>query len=204
MLSEAVWLGRQEAHTCHLYGGGSHSPLLIPFPRPPRALMAALIMGCLLMFPMGDAVAQEGDPLPIETDKSGAIVVEVDPRCSEVQLRGSEARVLWGIDSSALTESMGIEYLLEADEFRIDTSKYPGGLDAGRFDSFVIKGSGTLLDRPEPSTNSTLLSHSVLARDLRAGVYYHARVLIRTPKGWLASQPVGFISSVCAVDGIEE
>jgi hypothetical protein len=204
MLSGTVWLGRREARVKRSYGRDSHGLHIVPCHLPSRVACLTLFISCLFLFPVVDAKAQEKDPLPIETDKAGAIVVEVDPRCSEVQLRSPEARVLWGIDPSELPESMGIEYLLEAEEFRIDTSKYPGGLEAGRFDSFVIKGSGTLLDRPEPSTASALLSHAALARDLRAGVYYHTRVLIRTKKGWLASQPIGFMSSICPVDGLEE
>ena len=204
MLPGIVRLGRQEARVRRLNGRDSHRLHIVPLRRLPRAVLSALFIVCLFLFPAGDAEAQEKDPLTIETDTAGAIVVEVDPRCSEVQLRSSEARVLWGIDSSELSESILIEDLLEADEIRIDTSMYPGGLDAGRFDSLVVKGSVTLLDRPEPTTTPTLLSHSVLARDLSPGVHYKVRVLILTPDGWYASQPVGFMSSVCAVDGLEE
>lgn len=204
MLSEAIWSGRRERRVHHSRVKVPQCIHFIQHRRPTAVVMTALVVFCLVLAPLGDAIAEEKNPVPIETDASGLIVVEIDPRCSDVRLRGSEARVLWGIDRSEFAESMGTEYLLEADEFRIDTSKYSGGLEAGRFESMMVKGSATQLERPESSTTTSVLTHSALARDLRAGIYYHARVLVRTPDGWLASQPVGFVSPVCPADGLED
>jgi len=202
MLSRFKLMDRREAPTRLKRGRRFHRQSIVDSSRPPRvAALALLLIGCLFLVPSGGSAAEEEDTLPIESDNFGAIVVEIDPRCSEVRLRSPEAKVRWTIDPSRVSRSADLESLLSSDEFRIDLSKFPNGLESGRFDSIVVS---RLIAQLDDETEVLIPRFSAVARGLRAGVYYKARVLFKTSEGWVASSSVGFMSSVCPVDGLED
>ncbi len=202
MLSRFKLMDRREAPTHLNRGRRFHRQSIVHSRQPPRvAALATLLIGCLFLVPTGGLVAEEKDTLSVESDAYGAIVVEIDPRCSEVTLRSPEAKIRWTIDPTRVSRSVDLENLVSSDEFRIDFSKFPGGLEAGRFDSIVVPRSLALTD---DSTETLIPMFSAVTRDLRAGVFYRARVLFKTREGWVASSPVGFMSSVCPVDGLEQ
>jgi hypothetical protein len=162
-------------------------------------ILAAI--GCLLAFPGPGSATEEGVEILVGAESAPALVVDIEPRCSEITLRSPEAKVRWTIDPSRVSRSTDLDNLLSSEEFRIDFSKFPGGLEAGRFDSIVVSRS---IAQADDSTEAMIPRFSTVARDLRAGVYYRARVLVRTSEGWVASSPVGFMSAVCPADGLEQ
>lgn len=138
-----------------------------------------------------------------DTDVSSALSVEVEPRCSELRFRSPEAKLRWSIDASAVPKSKALDDLMATTEFRIDVSKSPAGLVSGRFDSITVSSTVSRADQSSKSSGPRTAAYSAVVRDLAPGVYYHTRVLVRTPDGWVASSPIGFISPVCPVDGLD-
>lgn len=137
------------------------------------------------------------------TDVSSALSVEVEPRCSELRFRSPEAKLRWSIDASAVPKSKALDDLMATTEFRLDVSKSPAGLVEGRFDSITVSSAVSRADQSTKSGVPRTAAYSAVVRDLAPGVYYHTRVLVRTPDGWVASSPIGFISPVCPVDGLD-
>jgi hypothetical protein len=152
----------------------------------------------------GVGSSQDDSPPALRTkDPSGALVVETEPRCSEAAFRSPEVVVRWSINPDNRTDTRDLKALLAASDFRIDYSKFPGGIDAGRFESLKVSASEAKRT-PRRNSRSEFSEFSIVARDLRAGVYYSLRVLVKTADGWVTSSQVGFLSSVCPADGIED
>jgi len=147
-----------------------------------------------------------GEAVPVLTDSplSGAILVDVTPGCSDVRLREPEARVVWSVETTPGLKADSVETLTRASEFRIDYSPYPDGLENGRFESRRLDRSSVAEQSVLKSDGTRTRIHASVVAELRPGVYYRARVLVRTEDGWVASAPVGFLSSVCPVDGLDE
>jgi len=165
--------------------------------------LVLLTIGCLLALLSSGSAAEEEIPVLDHSEISSALVVDIEARCSEIQLRSPEAKVRWSVDRSMVSKSANLDFLLASDEFRIDVSEFPGGLELGRFESIAVSGSASRSDQSSKALGPRSATHSAVARDLSPGVYYHVRVLVRTPDGWVASSPIGFLSSVCPADGID-
>jgi len=146
------------------------------------------------------------DEVPILTDTklSPAVAVEIEGRCSEVRHRSPEAMVRWGIKPEAAEKSAQLKNLIANTDFRVDISKFPGGLKTGRYESVLVPRDDPKEDRDVKARTNRVLEREVLVRDLEPGVYYHSRVLALTAEGWVASSEVGFLSPICPVDGLDE
>lgn len=168
--------------------------------------LAVLAMALILSIP-GPASAENPEEPEVvilhDTDVASALSVEVEPRCSELRFRSPEAKLRWSIDASAVPKSKALDDLMATTEFRIDVSKSPAGLVSGRFDSITVSSTVSRADQSTKSSGPRTAAYSAVVRDLAPGVYYHTRVLVRTPDGWVASSPIGFISPVCPVDGLD-
>jgi hypothetical protein len=163
----------------------------------------------LAVFLLAPTTLVAADDTPILSDRAGQEVftVQIEGLCSEVHLRMPEARVIWSVHADRAADGVIAADLAEADQFRVDISKYPEGLDRNLFDSMTISRSDAV-DRSETVYNvkidpgeerlSTVLSN------LEPGVFYRTRILALTPEGWVASRQVEFMSPVCAVDGLNE
>lgn len=144
-----------------------------------------------------------GDDVPVLSGSrlGSSVRVEVEPRCSEVRYRSPEVKIHWSVDAGTVEGLTGSEELLSATEFRLDISKFHNGLETGRFESMAVRTeAGTASGGGEMKTSST---GSAVLDDLRPGVYYHARVLVRTPDGWVPSASTGFLSTTCPADGLD-
>jgi hypothetical protein len=166
-----------------------------------RAL-ALFALGCTLG--VASFAADEEVPVLVNAEVAAALVVKAEPRCSEVRLRSPEAKVRWSIVPAAVPESKARASLMAAAEFRIDVSKFASGLKSQRFDSITLSRSAARAAHSSEAQDSTPPSYSAVMRDLEPGVYYHTRVLAKSQGKWVASAPIGFLSSICAADGIED
>ena len=168
-------------------------------------LLAVAFAACGLASAASPAETPE-EEIPVLTDTllSDAIVVDITPACSTVRLREPEARVTWSVETTPGLKTGSLETLQQASEFRIDYSPYPDGLQNGRFESRRLDRSSVPEQSVVKADGTRTLVHASVVAELRPGVYYRARVLMRTESGWIASTPVGFLSSVCPVDGLDE
>lgn len=146
------------------------------------------------------------DEIPILTDSklSSALAVEIEGRCSEVRHRSPEAMVRWRIKPDAAEKSAQVENLIASTDFRVDISKFPGGLETGRYESVLVPRDDSREDHDAKARTTRIPEREILVRDLEPGVYYHSRVLALTAEGWVASAEVGFLSPICPADGLDE
>lgn len=167
--------------------------------------VAVVVAACGLAAAASPPDAPE-TPVPVLTDSplSAGITVDVDPRCSETGFRNPEVKVSWAVEPVPGLKAEGAERLARATEFRIDYSPYPDGLERGRFESLRVDRDAAPLQPVAKADGTRREAHASVVRELRPGVYYRARVLVRTDDGWVASSAVGFLSSVCPVDGLAE
>ena len=145
--------------------------------------------------------AEDELPVMIGSQLSPAIQVEVEPRCSEVRFRHPEVKVWWSIDAGAVEGLAGSTELVSATDYRLDTTKFHSGFDTGRFESVAVHSA---IAKSGAGRGDSFAPHSTVIGVLEPGVYYHARVLVQTSEGWVPSSTVGFLSSVCPVDGLDE
>lgn len=166
--------------------------------------VAALIAAIVTVAPC--AAAEPEDEIPILTDSklASAVVVKIEGRCSEVKHRSPEAMVRWSIKPDAAERPAQAKKLIASTEFRVDISKFPGGLEIGKYESVMVSRDESSEERNLKAGPSTALERAVLVRDLEPGVYYRSRVLARTAEGWVASAEVGFLSPICPFDGLDE
>jgi len=167
-----------------------------------------LVLGlALLVLPVTASAFAADEELPVLTDHgaASALVVDIQDRCSNVQLRVPEAVVTWHIAPGAVANSH-LDVLEASDEFRIDISPFPEGLERGQYDSLTTSRTNAVrVFASEGSVrNGDPESLAIVAGNLQPGVYYRTRVLVLTPDGWVASREVQFMSAVCAVDGLDE
>lgn len=174
-------------------------------PRKTCRRLGSILVFFLVALTLSSSLLAADDPrIPVLTSSgaSTAIIPKVDPRCAEPPIRMPEAKVSWKVDASQTSKSSRVFDLLEATEFRVDVSMFRIGFENGKFESHhqseLAKRNGEAADR------SPTLPTSLVVTNLRPGVYYFTRVLVGTPDGWVASQPVGFLTPVCPVDGIDE
>jgi hypothetical protein len=154
---------------------------------------------CIFAVP---ASADDDDlPVLLGTDAGAAIQVSAEPRCPEPPTRMPVVKVRWEIDATKSADAGATADLLQSTEFRVDVSKLPG-FEPGSFDRY----SPVPTHRKEADEKSaaTALQLSVVAPNLRPGVYYAARVLAATPGGWIASETVRFLTPICPVDSADE
>lgn len=174
-----------------------------------RSQVSAVIVVavCGLALIVVPALAAEGPaPVPVLTDSplSSAINVDVDSRCSEIRFRSPEAKVVWYVGAAPGLKADAVDALTRASEFRIDFSPYPEGLEIGRFESRLLDRTSAPEQAVVKADGSHTRAHAAVVTELKPGVYYQARVLVKTDDGWVASSSVGFLSSICPVDGIAE
>jgi len=165
----------------------------------------AVVTVCGAAFAVAPAVAAE-EPVPVLTDSplSASIAIEVDPRCSEISFRSPEAKVFWSLEPEGSLKSDAVAKLAEASDFRIDYTPYPDGLKQGRFKSVQLNRDAAPRQPLTKADGSRTEAYTAVVDELKPGVFYHARVLVKTQDGWVASSPVGFLSSICPVDGLDE
>ena len=150
--------------------------------------------------------ADQGIPVLTDRDTASAFVVEVEGRCSELHLGVPEAILTWSIDAVEAEDSAYLADLVSSDEFRIDISKFPEGLERNQYQSLNISRTEAIrvLDSPESGKSDGAEEMAIVMPRLEPGVYYRTRVLALTPDGWIASSEVHFMSPICAVDGLDE
>ena len=164
-------------------------------------IVSGFVLAMLIAVP--GMIAQADDEIPIMSGSrlGDAVLVEVEPRCSDIRLRSPEVQIRWTIDADAVKGLAGTGGLASATEFRLDTSKFYNGFETGRFDSVAVRAEAAAFG--EGGQMKTSSANSAIVEGLRPGVYYHARVLVRTPDGWVPSAPTGFLSSTCPADGLD-
>jgi len=140
-------------------------------------------------------------PMLRDTDASSAIVVKVDPRCAEPPIRMPQVKISWTIDTTKAQKSSRVGDLRNSTEVRVDVSMFRGGLEDGRFEAHHSTAAKTLAG--EKPDGGVLTEGFVVVPGLRAAVYHSARVLVRTPDGWVASETVEFLTPICPVDEFE-
>ena len=150
--------------------------------------------------------ADDGIPVLTGRDATSAFVVDVEGRCSELHLGVPEALLTWRIDTVEAKSSAYLADLVSSDEFRIDLSKFPEGLERNQYQSLNISRTEAMrvLETPESGKSDGPESLAIVLPNLAPGVYYRTRVLALTPDGWVASPKVHFMSPICAVDGLDE
>ena len=150
--------------------------------------------------------ADQGIPVLTDRDTASAFVVEAEGRCSELHLGVPEAILTWSIDAVEAGKSAYLADLVSSDEFRIDLSKFPEGLERNQYQSLNISRTEAMrvLETPESGKSDGPESLAIVLPNLEPGVYYRTRVLALTPDGWVASPKVHFMSPICAVDGLDE
>jgi len=164
-------------------------------------LILPLLLLALILFPTPSYAEDTEIPVRTGTAASSAIVVKADPRCAEPPVRMPRVTVRWGIDEAVAAKSAAAGDLLASSEYRIDVTMFRDGFEGGRFESHILtaaqKRGAEAPNRPHGLENSMVVS------ELRAAVYYSARVLILTPDGWVASETVEFLTPICPVDNFE-
>jgi hypothetical protein len=112
-----------------------------------------------------------------------------------------EVKVSWAIDASQTSKSTRVLDVLDATEFRVDTSIFRTGFEDGRFESHQSEHpKGARESAQHPPTSPAML----VVTDLQPGVVYFVRVLAGTPDGWVPSEVVRFFTPICPVDSVEE
>jgi hypothetical protein len=108
-----------------------------------------------------------------------------------------EVKVHWKMNAAKSTSAAFAADLLESTDFRVDVSMYPR-FENGKFETLtpLVREAGT-------KAGASPRASSLVASNLRPGIYYSARVLAATPDGWVASETVSFLTPVCPVDGID-
>lgn len=163
--------------------------------------VSALVLVALAAVPL-TTHAEDDLPVMVGSQLSPAVQVEIEPRCSEVRFRSPEVKIHWFIDAGAVEGLVGSDELAAATQFRMDTTKFHNGFDSGRYDSLAVQAE--TYKAGEGGGGVAPAVHSTVIDMLEPGVYYHARVLVQTSEGWIPSSTVGFLSSVCPVDGLDE
>ncbi len=174
------------------------------------------IVGMVLVFlltSISPSFVHPNDGIQVLTDRDegSALLVDIEGQCSEVHLRVPEARVVWRVDSSRAPEGAIVSDLVASEDFRVDFSKYPEGLERSQFESLTTtraEATRSYESAHEPVDDAksadTLESLALVIGNLEPGVVYRTRVLALTPEGWISSPEVRFMSPVCAVDGLDE
>jgi len=165
-----------------------------------RPILPSLLLA-LSLSPAPSAAEDPEIPVLRDAGASSAIVVKVEPRCAEPPTRTPQVKIFWSIDTTTAQKSSRVGDLRDSTEFRIDVSMFRGGIEDGRFESH----HSTAAERPagEKSVGVTSPAGFVVVPGLRAAVYHSARVLVRTPDGWVASETVEFLTPICPVDDFE-
>jgi len=144
------------------------------------------------------------EDLPVVSDSalSSAISVETGLYCSESRFRKPEVTVAWKINAADLPEGSVPKDFIAAEQVRIDITSAPNGLEIGRYESVSVDA------RKNASADGAYAigpgGSSVRFLDLRPGVIYYVRALVRTDSGWIASEPTRFLSPTCPVDGLDD
>jgi hypothetical protein len=170
--------------------------------------VVALGLAALLALPASLPAADDEAAVLTGAPEASALVVAAETRCSQYRMRSPEAVVRWHVETAAAPKSTLVEELEAANDFRVDFSMYPEGLESGNFESIVVpKGyvadPTAHLDLPKGGTHP-MAGREMLLGDLQPGVTYRLRVLALTSQGWLASERYMFRAPICPVDMQEE